>query len=262
MKLNQNQIAELAEYLESAHVNLREVTKITDRYPDVDIDDAYAIQDAVRARKLARGEQVVGLKVGLTSYAKMRQMGVETPIYGFMTDRYVVQDGGEVRMADLIHPKVEPEIAFFLKAPLRGPGCHIGTVLAATDFVMPAIEVIDSRYRDFKFDLVSVIADNTSATRFVVGGKATPVADLDLATLGVVMEKNGRVELVGAGAAVVGHPATAVAMLANHLAARGEEIPAGSVILSGGITEAIPVQAGDSITLQIQGLGGAGLRFV
>jgi 2-oxo-3-hexenedioate decarboxylase len=262
MKLNPNQIAELAEYLDAAHVGLNEVTKITDRYPDIGMDDAYAIQDAVRSRKLARGERIVGLKVGLTSHAKMKQMGVETPIYGFMTDRYVVQDAGEIRMADLIHPKVEPEIAFFLKAPLRGPGCHIGTVLAATDFVMPAIEVIDSRYRDFKFDLVSVIADNTSATRFIVGGKATSVADLDLATLGVVMAKNGRVEMIGAGAAVVGHPATAVAMLANHQAERGEEIPAGSVILSGGITEAIPVQAGDSITLQIQALGGVSTRFV
>ncbi|RJG03526.1 2-oxo-3-hexenedioate decarboxylase [Noviherbaspirillum sedimenti] len=262
MKLTASQIAELAEYLESAHLERREVVKITDRYPDIDMDDAYAIQNQVRQRKLARGEKVVGLKCGLTSYAKMQQMGVETPIFGFMTDAYVVPEASEIRMAELIHPKVEPEIAFFTKTPIRGPGCDIGAVLAATDFVMAAIEVIDSRYRDFKFDLVSVIADNTSATRFIVGGKATPVADLDLAKLGVVMEKNGKVEMVGAGAAVVGHPATAVAMLANHLAASGEEIPAGSIILSGGITEAIPVQAGDSISLQVQSLGGVTTRFV
>ena len=262
MKLTASQIAELAEYLESAHLERREVVKITDRYPDMDIEDAYAIQNKIKERKLARGEKIVGLKCGLTSYAKMRQMGVETPIYGFMTDPFVVQDASEIKMSDLIHPKIEPEIAFFLKAPLRGPGCHIGNVLAATDFVMPAIEVIDSRYRDFKFDLVSVIADNTSATRFIVGGKATSVKDLDLATLGVVLEKNGRIEMVGAGAAVVGHPATAVAMLANHLAASGEEIPAGAIILSGGITEAIPVKAGDSISLQVQSLGGVSVRFV
>lgn len=262
MKLTASQIAELAEYLESAQLERREVAKITDRYPDIDIEDAYAIQNQIRQRKLARGEKVVGLKCGLTSYAKMKQMGVETPIYGFMTDAYVVHDASEIRMADLIHPKVEPEIAFFTKAPIRGPGCHIGTVLAATDFVMPAIEVIDSRYRDFKFDLVSVIADNTSATRFIVGGKATPVADLDLATLGVVMEKNGKLEMAGIGAAVVGHPATAVAMLANYLAASGEEIPAGSIILSGGVTEAIPVQAGDSISVQVQSLGGVTTRFI
>lgn len=261
MTLTENQIAELAEYLDTAYRGHQEVTKITDRYPEIDMGDAYAIQNRVKQRMIARGEKVVGLKCGLTSFAKMKQMGVETPIYGFMTDSFVVHDASEIKMSDLIHPKVEPEIAFFTKEPIRGPGCHVGTVLAATDFVMAAIEVIDSRYRDFKFDLVSVIADNTSATRFILGGKATPVADLDLATLGVVMEKNGKVEMVGAGAAVVGHPATAVAMLANHLAASGEEIPAGSIILSGGITEAIPVKAGDNIIVNVQGLGGVSTRF-
>jgi 2-oxo-3-hexenedioate decarboxylase len=261
MKLSTDQIAELAQHLDAAQSDNHDVVKITDRYPDMDMEDGYAVQNQIMKLKIARGEKVVGLKAGLTSPGKMQQMGVDTPIFGFMTDTYVVQDAGEVKVADLIHPKVEPEIAFFTKAPIRGPGCHIGTVLAATDFVMPAIEVIDSRYRDFKFDLVSVIADNTSAARFVVGGKATPVKDLDLATLGVVMEKNGRVAMVGAGAAVVGHPATAVAMLANHLAAFGEEIPAGSIILSGGVTEAIAVQAGDSISVQVQELGGVTIRF-
>jgi len=196
MKLTAAQIAELAEYLESAQLERREVVKITDRYPDIGMEDAYAIQNQIKQRKLARGEQIVGLKVGLTSYAKMKQMGVETPIFGFMTDTCVIQDASEIPMATLIHPKVEPEIAFFTKAAIRGPGCNIATVLAATDFVMPAIEVIDSRYRDFKFDLVSVVADNTSATRFIVGGKATPVTNLDLAALGVVLEKNGRIEMV------------------------------------------------------------------
>jgi 2-oxo-3-hexenedioate decarboxylase len=262
MTLSTSQIADLAAHLDAAQGENRDVVKITDRYPEMDMQDAYAVQNQILKLKIERGEKVIGLKAGLTSPGKMQQMGVDTPIFGFMTDSYVVQDASEVRIADLIHPKVEPEIAFFTKAPIRGPGCHIGTVLAATDFVMPAIEVIDSRYRDFKFDLVSVIADNTSAARFVVGGKATPVADLDLATLGVVMEKNGRVEMVGAGAAVVGHPATAVAMLANHLAAYGQEIPAGSIILSGGVTEAIAVQAGDSISVQVQELGGVTMRFV
>jgi 2-oxo-3-hexenedioate decarboxylase len=135
-------------------------------------------------------------------------------------------------------------------------------VLAATDFVIPAIEVIDSRYRDFKFDLKSVVADNTSAARFVVGGRMAAVDDLDLRATGLVLEKNGAVASLGAGAAVVGHPATAVAMLANHLGARGQEIPAGAVVLSGGVTEAIAVQAGDAVTLRVQGLGSVGLRFV
>jgi 2-oxo-3-hexenedioate decarboxylase len=228
----------------------------------MDWDDAYAIQDEVRRRKVARGSRIVGLKAGLTSHAKMKQMGVSTPVFGFMADYYAVPDGGECRMSELIHPKVEPEIAFVTKAELRGPGCHIGAVLAATDFVMPGIEVIDSRYRDFKFDLKSVVADNTSAVRFVVGGQPMAVGGVDLRTVGIVLEKNGLPVAFGAGAAVLGHPAAAIAMLANHLGARGQYIPAGTLILSGGITEAVSVQAGDNVTLRVQGMGSTSLRFV
>jgi 2-oxo-3-hexenedioate decarboxylase len=155
----------------------------------MDWDDAYAIQAAILARKLARGARVVGLKAGLTSHAKMKQMGVTDPVFGFLVDYFSVPDGGTVKTSELIHPKVEPEIAFVLKHALKGPGCHIGAVLAATDFVMPGIEVIDSRYRDFKFDLKSVVADNTSAARFVVGGQPLRPDAVDLRTVGLVLEK-------------------------------------------------------------------------
>jgi 2-oxo-3-hexenedioate decarboxylase len=134
--------------------------------------------------------------------------------------------------------------------------------LAATDFVLPGIEVIDSRYRDFKFDLKSVIADNTSAARFVIGGNPVSVGDVDLRTVGIVLEKNGEPVAFGAGAAVLGHPAAAIAMMANHLGARGEEIPAGTLILSGGVTEAVAVAPGDNVTLKIQGMGSTSLRFI
>ena len=262
MNLDQATIAKLAEHLENCELEARDTTKITDDYPNMDWGDAYAIQDEIRRRKIARGHKIVGLKAGLTSFAKMKQMGVDTPVFGFMADYFAVPEGGECQISKLIHPKVEPEIAFVTKAAIKGPGCHIGTVLAAIDFVMPAIEVIDSRYRDFKFDLKSVIADNTSATRFVVGGRAIPVADVDLRTVGIVLEKNGEPVSFGAGAAVLGNPALAIAMLANHLAARNEDIPAGSLILSGGITEAVAVQAGDSGGLRVQGMGSVGMRFV
>lgn len=255
-------IARLAEHLERCEVEARDTTKITDEYPEMDWDDAYAMQNEIRRRKLARGGRVVGLKAGLTSPAKMKQMGVATPVFGFLADSHALPDGGECRIAELIHPKVEPEIAFVTRRPLRGPGCHIGAVLAATDFVLPGIEVIDSRYRDFKFDLKSVIADNTSAARFVVGGRARSAADLDLRTLGVVLEKNGVPVALGAGAAVLGHPAAAVAMLANHLARFDEAIPAGTLILSGGVTEAVPVAAGDHVALRVQHLGSTSIRFV
>jgi 2-oxo-3-hexenedioate decarboxylase len=262
MKLDATTIAALAERLENCELQAQDTTKITDDYPDMDWDDAYAIQNEIRRRKTARGSRIVGLKAGLTSHAKMKQMGVSTPVFGFMADYYAVPDGGEVKLSELIHPKVEPEIAFVTKAELRGPGCHIGAVLAATDFVLPGIEVIDSRYRDFKFDLKSVVADNTSAARFVVGGQPMDVAGVDLRTIGIVLEKNGVPVAFGAGAAVLGHPAAAIAMLANHLAASGEYIPAGSLILSGGITEAMAVGAGDNVTLRVQGMGSTSLRFV
>ena len=262
MILDQNTINNLAEHLENCELQARDTAKITDEYPQMDWDDAYAIQEVIKQRKIARGCRIVGLKAGLTSHAKMQQMGVSNPVFGFLADYFSVPEGSAVKLSELIHPKVEPEIAFVTKTALKGPGCHIGTVLAATDFVMPAIEIIDSRYRDFKFDLKSVIADNCSSSRFVVGGRMRAVADLDLRTIGVVLEKNGEVVALGAGAAVLGHPAAAIAMLANLLGERGEEIPAGSLILSGAITEAMMVKAGDNVSLQMQGMGSVNVRFV
>ena len=261
MNLSAATIAQLAEHLDNCQRNAQDTPKITDAHPDMDWDDAYAIQDAILARHLGRGARVIGLKAGLTSHAKMKQMGVTDPVFGFLVDEYVVSEGATVNVSELIHPKVEPEIAFVLKHALKGPGCHIGAVLAATEFVMPGIEVIDSRYRDFKFDLKSVVADNTSAARFVVGGQAIRPEQVDLRTVGVVLEKNGEPVALGAGAAVLGHPAAAIAMLANHLGRRGQEIPAGSLILSGGVTEAVAVNAGDNVTLRVQGMGSVGLRF-
>ena len=261
MALSPQTIAQLAEHLETCQLQALDTPKITDDHPQMDWDDAYAIQDAILRRKLARGARVVGLKAGLTSHAKMKQMGVTEPVFGFLVDEYAVAEGATVDTSALIHPKVEPEIAFVLKHTLKGPGCHIGAVLAATDFVLPGIEVIDSRYRDFKFDLKSVVADNTSAARFVVGGQALRPEAVDLRTVGIVLEKNGQPVALGAGAAVLGHPAAAIAMLANHLGRRGQEIPAGSLILSGGVTEAVAVAAGDHVSLRVQGMGSVSLRF-
>ena len=262
MALDKNTIAGLAEQLENCQLQARDTTKITDDHPGMDWDDAYAVQDEILRRKLARGGRMVGYKAGLTSHAKMKQMGVDTPVFGFLVDEFVVPEGGEVKTSELIHPKVEPEICFVTRSELRGPGCHIGAVLAACDFVLPGIEVIDSRYRDFKFDLKSVVADNTSASRFVIGGRPRQVEDLDLRTLGIVLEKNGQIAALAAGAAVLGHPAAAVAMLANHLGARGQEIPAGSFIMTGGVTEAIAVAAGDNVLVRFQDLGSVSMRFV
>jgi 2-oxo-3-hexenedioate decarboxylase len=261
MSLPVSTLKHIAQHLDACARDARDTLKITDEHPELDWEDAYAIQDLLRGMQLARSARLVGYKAGLTSHAKMRQMGVDSPVFGYLLDTFAVADGGTCKAAELIHPKVEPEIAFVIKSELKGPGCHIGTVLAATDFVLPGIEVIDSRYRNFKFDLKSVIADNTSAARFVIGGQPLSVSGVDLRTTGIVLEKNGEPVAFGAGAAVLGHPAAVVAALANHLASRGESIPAGSVLLSGGITEAVAVKAGDNVTLRMQGMGSTGMRF-
>jgi 2-oxo-3-hexenedioate decarboxylase len=260
--LTKEQVQKLAEHLENAELEAYEVTKITDDYPDMTYDDAFDIQWEIRARKEARGNKIVGMKMGLTSWAKMKQMGVENPCYGFLADYFSVPDGGEIQFSKLIHPKIEAELAFVTKKALKGPGVHIADVLAATDFVMPAVEVIDSRYKDFKFDLKSVIADNSSSTRFVTGGRMKRASELDLKNLGVVMEVNGEVVEVGAGAAVLGHPAASVAMLANMLGERGEELPAGSFVMIGAITAAVHVNKGDNFTVRYQGLGTLSGKFV
>lgn len=261
MPLERSTIEALARHLDSCVKEVRDTEKLTDQHPEMSWEEAYAIQEAWRALALAEGARLVGFKAGLTSVAKMKQMGVETPVFGFLLDRFAIAEGGEAAAASLIHPRIEPEIAFVMKKRLAGPGVTLAQVLAATDFVIPAIEVIDSRYRDFRFDLKSVIADNTSAARFVLGGRARPVEALDLRTLGVVLSINGEARAFGAGAAVLGHPAAAVAELANHLARRGEALEAGQVVLSGGITEALAVAAGDHVLLEVAELGTVGFRF-
>lgn len=262
MGLDKAIIEKLAKHCEDAELHVQEITKITDDYPEMTYEDAYDIQWTARAAKEARGHKIVGMKMGLTSQAKMKQMGVSNPCYGYLADYFAYGDGAEIKIDELIHPKVEAEIAFILKSDLEGPGCHIGDVLAATDFVMPAVEIIDSRYKDFKFDLKSVIADNSSSSRYVSGGRARKVDDLDLKTLGVVMEINGEVVQLGAGAAVLGHPATSIAMLANMLAQRGEKLKAGEYILSGAITAAVTVNKGDNVTVKFQDLGTLSFRFI
>jgi 2-oxo-3-hexenedioate decarboxylase len=261
MPLAAAKIATYAERLDSAALECRAVTQLSALEPGLTLADAYEVQWALRNRRLAAGARLTGLKMGLTSRAKMKQMGVETPIYGFLFDEYCVSADFELATSRLIHPRIEPEIAFVTRSSLQGPGCTIASALAAVDFVIPAIEVIDSRYADFKFDLPSVVADNASSARYLVGGCARRVDELDLRTLGVVVEKNGEGVAFGAGAAVLGHPASSLAMLANLLAEREQIIPAGTYVMTGGITEAIGAKAGDHFAARFQALGSVSVRF-
>ena len=251
----------LAARLDEAYMGATGIPKLTLEYPEMTVGDGYAVQWALHRRKLAQGHRFGGWKAGLTSRAKMVQMGVHQPSYGFLLDSFAVEDGGTVRHADHVHPRVEPEVAFITKRELTGPGCTLAAVLAATECVMPAIEIIDSRYVNFKFDLPSVVADNSSSSRFVLGSACHGIDDLDLRTLGVVFSRNGAPLAFGATAAVLGHPAASVAMLANLLGEREVAIPAGTLLMTGGITEAFAVSPGDEIRLEIQHLGDARVRF-
>lgn len=261
MSLSSQTIRGLAAHLDRAVRDVRAIHKLTDDHPGMTVEDGYAVQDALRAIALARGERLAGYKAGLTSAAKMKQMGVSVPAFGYLTDAMRRADGSEIEVASLVHPRIEPEVAFVTKRALAGR-CDVAEVIAATEAVVPAIEVIDSRFENFRFDLPSVIADDTSASRFVTGGPPGDPRTLPLDALEVVMEKNGVVVTRGSSAAVLGHPALAIVALVEHLAARGEELPAGSVVMTGGITEAVAVAAGDRVSARVEGLGAVSFRFV
>ena len=262
MTLDAATIETLADRVLDAQDRAHTLVKLTAEFPGMTIADSYAVQDALRRRWIARGDRVVGLKAGLTSKAKMLQMGVDVPSFGIITAAMARPDGGAIGMDELVHPRVEAEIAFVTKADLAGADVTAEQVMAAVEYVVPAVEVIDSRYEKFKFDLVSVIADNGSSARYVTGGRPRDPAELDLRTIGVVIEKNGEIAALGAGAAVLNHPANAVVMLVQHLATRGERLPAGSFVMTGGITEAIAVARGDNVTARFQELGSVSMRFV
>ena len=260
MALSASVISELAGILDHAQRNATEIVKLTDAQPSMDVADAYAVQAELARRWQADGRRLTGYKGGLTSKAKMVQMGLDTPAFGVLMGDTCVPDGEVVDMTQLIHPKVEAEIAFVTSRELSGD-VSVDEVLASTEFVLPAIEIIDSRFKDFKFDIQSVIADNTSAARYVVGGAPRRPEGLDLRLLGVVLERNGEVVGTAAGAAVMGHPAASVVALVRWLADSGHELPAGSLVMTGGVTEAIAVHAGDHVTARVQHLGSVGVRF-
>jgi len=253
-------ISELATVVDDARRTATEIVKLTDGQPGMDLTDAYAVQAELARRWQGDGRRLTGYKGGLTSKAKMVQMGLDTPVFGVLMSDTCVPDGEVVDMTQLIHPKVEAEIAFVTSRELSGD-VSIDEVLAATDFVMPAIEVIDSRYKDFKFDIQSVVADNTSAARYVVGGSQRRPEGLDLRLLGVVMELNGEVVGTAAGAAVMGHPAASVVALVKWLADDGKALPEGSLVMTGGVTEAVAVNRGDHVSARVQHLGTVGVRF-
>ena len=226
------------------------------------VADAYRIQMINVERDVAAGRRVVGRKVGLTSVAMQKMMGVSEPDFGHLFDDMIIASGEQCQVKALLLPRVEPEIAFVLSRELRGPGITREDVIAATDYVTPAIEIIDTRIRDWKITLADTIADNASSALVVIGkGKTSPAAH-DLASVAMTLEKNGATIERGVGAAVLGHPAEPVAWLANKLAEFGQTVAAGSIVMPGALCRAVEVTAGDLITARFGPLGGVSVRFV
>jgi 2-keto-4-pentenoate hydratase len=253
----------IASDLYESEKNAAPIGPLTSTYPEISIEDAYAIQAAgIEIRCTRDGRRVVGKKIGLTSVAMQKLLGVNEPDYGHLLDHMLVMEGVPIPRSELLLPKVEGEIAFVLKNGLKGPGITIADVLRATEGVMASIEIVDSRVRDWKIKLPDTIADNASSARFVLGSRLVPVHKLDLRLVGMVMEKNGEIISTGAGAAVWGHPAASVAWLANRLSAFDISLEEGEIILSGAVTAAVDALAGDSFHVAFQDLGTVGVRFV
>ncbi|GHG16567.1 MULTISPECIES: 2-keto-4-pentenoate hydratase [Amycolatopsis] len=226
---------------------------LSEEWPDLDVDTAYAIQDEALRQRRARGETLVGVKLGLTSRAKQQRMGIDTPLLAWLTDAMVLPAG--VPVPSLIHPRAEPELVFVLGRRLAGPGVTAATALAAVDRVYGGIEVIDSRYADYRFTLPDAVADNGSSACFSVGPVGVPPSTVDLSLEAALLEVDGQIVDTATGAAVQGHPAEALALAANALAARGLALEPGWLVLTGGMTDAVPLRPGSRVAAHFSHLG-------
>lgn len=242
-------IEALAERLDKAARTATATPQLTE---PLGVDEAYAVQARSMTLRYARGERRVGIKMGMTSRAKMAQMGIEDMLWGRLTDAMMVEDGGTIDFPTFVHPRVEPEIAFLLGAPL-GEAVTSMAARAALVGIAPALEIIDSRYENFKFSLTDVIADNSSSSAFVTGAWADPATDLS--NLGLILGFDGEARQIGSTAAILGDPIRSLVAAARLAARAGEPLQAGDVVMAGGATAAEALAPGQHVRLEVQHLG-------
>jgi 2-oxopent-4-enoate/cis-2-oxohex-4-enoate hydratase len=261
--MDKQQIQACGDELYEAMIKRTPVRPLTERFSDITIDDAYHISLRMLERRIEAGERVIGKKIGLTSKAVQNMLKVGQPDFGYLTDSMAFSQGEEMPISErLMQPKAEGEIAFILKKDLMGPGITNADVLAATDCVIPCFEVVDSRVENWEIKIQDTVADNASCGLFVLGDRAVDPRKVDLATCGMVVEKNGSIISTGAGAAALGSPVNCVTWLANTLGQFGIPLKAGEVILSGSLVPLEPVKAGDFMSVSIGGIGSASVRFI
>ena len=253
--------AEAADALLTAYRTKQPIEPLVDKYPGLTLEDSYAIQQIQIQQLISSGRRVVGHKVGLTSAAMQRQMGVDQPDYGQLLDDMFYLEHMPIPAETFLQPRVEPEVAFVLKRDLAGPGVTVAEAIAAVDFVLPSLELIDSRIRDWKIGILDTIADNASSGGVVLGSTPHPLDAVDLRLSGCVLYRNGEVIGTGAGGAVLGSPLSSLVWLANTVGAHGVVLKAGHVVLPGSITASVPVEPGDTFTAMFAGLGSVTARF-
>lgn len=244
-------INNLAKTVDDAARNAKAIKQLSETTA-ITVEEGYAIQSAAFSRRLARGETQVGMKMGFTSRAKMIQMGLSDMVWGRLSDQMLIEDGAEIDLKNYVHPRIEPELAFLLKRPLEGP-VTAAEAMAAVEAVAPAMELIDSRYRNFKFSLADVVADNSSSSGFVLGAWQSPPNDLT--NLGMVLEFNGRPVQIGSSAAILGHPLRSLAAAARLSTEAGEGLQKGWIVMAGGATAAEALRPGVHVRNMVQDLG-------
>ena len=246
----------------AAYSSRKPIPPLTTTFEGMTLEDAYAIQLLQMHELTSTGRTVKGHKVGLTSAAMQRMLGVDQPDYGHLLDDFFYLEHMPIPMTRFVQARVEPEVAFVLKKPLRGPGVTVHEALRAVDFVLPALEIVDSRIKDWQIGLFDTIADNASSGAVVLGSTPTDVGAVDLRLAGATFHRNARLVGTGVGGAVLGSPVNSLVWLANTLGARGITLEAGHVVLPGAVCAMVPVEAGDTFTATFAGLGSVTARFV
>jgi len=259
--LSDEKIKSIAKELYNAGVSKTPIDPIVERFSDIDIESAYKIQLENVQKRINKGERITGKKIGLTSFAMQKLLGVFEPDYGHLFDTMILTDN-ELSMSEVIQPKAEGEMAFVMKKNIQGPGIMPHDIIRATEFLLPAIEIIDSRVKDWKIKIQDTVADNASSAFIAVGAKPMLVTDLDLFATGMVFLKNGEIVNTGAAAAVMGNPVKSVAWLVNKLSEFEVDVKEGEIILSGSLTAAVPLEENDVIDVVFDRLGSVGLTVI
>lgn len=253
--MNAEQLKDISDKLCNARITAKPVEQFSETVKDFTRQEAYQIQERGMEFRINSGEKKVGLKMGLTSEAKRKQMDLDAPLYGELTDKMHIPNGGVFKMQGQIHPKIEPEVAFFIERELSGVVTR-DQVLAACSGVCASLEILDSRYTQFKyFSMEDVISDNSSSSHFILGDKIENFNEIDLKDLDIKMLVNGQVAQEGSSVAISGDPVVSVIQLCQLLAERGRALPAGSIVLAGAATAAVTLEAGMKIELEIEKLG-------